>query len=106
MEIINKDENELQKIISSELYYFNKEIKYILENEENIWNKLKNYIKLGYRLFEGIRDIKDKNNIKFNKGLDLFVEDEQINIKKAIDSYEEIKIFLINIILGRNFMIQ
>ena len=100
------DDNELKKIIPNELYELNLLLdSYLKENKEldkqviwdNIYN-FKNIVKNGYKLLEGIRKVKDKNNIKFSKGIDLFktIKVNIENIDLAIEKIDIINNYLKN----------
>ena len=94
----NIDETTIENIISPEIFYYSKEIENILKKYNSI-KKISligdlNFLIEHYKYFEGIKKI-NENNISFNKGINLFIEDDKIrNIKKANDIFNKInKIF-------------
>jgi len=86
---------DIKKIISPEIYYFIEGITYILENDsEGNWQKIKNNIILGFKFFEGIREINEKNKISLKDGFDLFKsKDMEINIEKILNIYQGLNKF-------------
>ena len=95
---INKyiNDEELNKIIPKDLFEFNLIISSFLhenqifddKGEKNIFNKKYNFldiIKTGYKLLEALSDIKDINNIKFKKGIDIFPNNNYLNLNNVDD---------------------
>ena len=93
--------DDIKDIISPEIYYFNEGINRIIsKNESNegkeICGDIKHNIELGYKFFEGIRDIKE-NDIKFNEGLNLFKNGDEIDkIEFALNVYNDFEKFFYN----------
>ena len=87
-------------IIPHELFYFIEGITYILEHDQkDDWNIIKDEIILGFKFFEGIREINEKNGLRLNEGIDLFnIRDgEKItNITKILNTLNDLKKFFIN----------
>ena len=93
------DEN-IKEIIS-EIFYFNQAIYNKLNNNFNkccksIWNNSKILIKYGYKLLDGIVEIKE-NNIIFNNGLNLFNnQNEEEKIDTAKNVFKKMNLFFNN----------
>ena len=92
------DRENIKKIISPEIYYFIDGITYILENDNlGDWYNIKQKIILGFKFFEGIREINEKNNIYLNDGFDLFKnKDLETNIEKILNIYNNLEKFFCN----------
>ena len=104
------DSNEIKKIITEELYNFNFDINTIFEEnkldsndggKQIIWKTnyvLIDIIKIGYKLLEATRDIKEEDKIKFNKGINIFNKDNSCYLEVDEDNINIIleKIDIIN----------
>ena len=97
------EDGEIEKIIPKELYDFNKLIDCLFRKSTDnkiILNNNKEIIKLGYKLLEGISQIKEsEKEIKFLKGIDLFqIDNKENSVDKALEKIDKIKRYFKDII--------